>query len=533
MDRSVPSRYTADLMRAGLRALRDHEDEINRLNVFPVPDGDTGTNLAMTVQVVCDQLARLDDGDLAQQMKTTTTGSLMGARGNSGVILSQIMRGICETIASASDVDAALLAEAMTNGVKVAYQAIRRPVEGTMLTVIRDAAEAALSAAEGGEADIAAVLEGALAEAGRSVERTPELLPELAEAGVVDAGGYGLVVFAKGIVEAALGKEIRTEELVGATGSPTAAEEADLEYQYCTEFAVLGEDLDVDALEEFLDSIGGSVMVAASGELVRIHVHTNHPGKVLEHGSALGSLDQIRINNMERQVAERQKALSGGKPANGVGIVAVANGEGVARIFESLGVDRVVHGGQTMNPSAADLAQAVESLPAASVIVLPNNSNIVLAAEQAGRLVSKQVHVVPTKTIPQGLAAVLAVDEEADAEANARAMIDAAARTKSGEITRAVRTGTAGGVKFRKGDLIGVADGSIVTAGRGLAPTAMRLIEKLLEPTSQAMTVIVGAKTSSDKIDALVARIERRHPKLDIDVAEGGQPLYPLIIGVE
>lgn len=521
-----------ELMEAGLRALRRHEPQINALNVFPVPDGDTGTNLVMTVQAVSDQLEQASPESMGDLTKAITLGSLMGARGNSGVILSQIIRGICETIAAAEEIGPSTVASALENAVKIAYQAIRKPVEGTMLTVIRDAARAASAAVVQGEAEAGAVLDIALHEASESVERTPDLLPVLKEAGVVDAGGYGLVVLGQGIVGMLLGRPELAEELVPAPGIATGREEVDLTYRYCTEFVVAAEQIDVGEAEGFLSGIGGSVMVAASPGLTRIHVHTNTPGTVIDWASDLGTLDQIKINDMEEQVRERSEALAG-VLSEGVGVVAVGNGDGVVAILKSLGVDRVVDGGQTMNPSAADLVHAVESTPFRDVVILPNNGNIILTAQQVEQLTSKQIRVVPTKTIPEGFAAMLEFDRETPLQRNTEQMATAAAKVKTGEITNAVRGGKSGDLRFRKGDLIGIADGDIRVVGHKLASTAARLVEKMLGPEDEALTLIVGGGADRAQVERVVAKLARRHPGLDIDVQQGGQPLYPLIIGVE
>lgn len=531
---SVPVRpRVIELMAAGLRALRNHEETINALNVFPVPDGDTGTNLVMTVQTICERLAQAPHDSFPEQMKAITIGSLMGARGNSGVILSQIARGICERLGDGSDLGARAVAEALQNGVKVAYQAIRKPVEGTMLTVIRDAAAAASSAVNTGEADVCSLLDTVVREAGSSVARTPDLLPVLKEAGVVDAGGYGLVALGDGIVGALLGRGETTEALIGEAGSATISEEVDLEYRYCTEFVVHAAEFDAQTAEEFLQSVGGSVMVAASPGVCRIHVHTNTPGQVIDWAAARGGLDQVKLNDMAAQVRERAAAYHEAEASGGIGIVAVANGVGVVEILKSLGVHGIVDGGQTMNPSASELAHAVDEVPYAEVVILPNNSNIVLTAEQVAQITSKKVHVVATKTIPQAFAALLAFDEAENAQTNEGLMTDAAARVRTCELTYAVRGGTSGDVRFRKGDLIGLVDGSIVVSGREVERTAVRLLDSAVDPEAVSMTVLIGDGTDRDMGEKIATRLAKKHPRLDIDLQDGGQPLYPIVAGIE
>ncbi|RJQ54263.1 MAG: DAK2 domain-containing protein [Actinobacteria bacterium] len=521
-------------MAAGLEALRSREQEINSLNVFPVPDGDTGTNLVMTIESVCQQLGASSAGDRAEVMRNIVLGSLMGARGNSGVILSQIIRGVCEHFARQEDISAVEVADGLENGVKVAYQAIRKPVEGTMLTVIKDAAASARAAVERGAGDLESVLDAVVTEAGRSVARTPDLLPVLKEAGVVDAGGYGLLVLAEGIVGELLGREQATEALVGEVGVASGEEEADLTYRYCTEFIVAAADMNTDEAEAFLASLGGSIMVAVSPGLTRIHVHTNTPGAVIDWASAYGSLDQIKINDMAEQVDKRRAALAEpAKGREGTGVVAVVNGDGVRKIFESLGVEGFVEGGQTMNPSAAELVHAVEADPHECVILLPNNPNIVLTAQQVSQLTGKQIGVVATRTIPEGLAAVLAFEEEADLAENEQAMSSAAGEVKSGEITRAVRSGVTGDLKFRKGDLIGMFDGALCVTGRSAARTVLALLDRMVAETDSAITLVFGRDLEPAEAERIAVRVRRKYERLDIDVQEGGQPLYPVIIGVE
>ncbi len=522
-----------NLVTAALEGLRSHEQEINALNVFPVPDGDTGTNLVMTMETVCRQLETTQEEELPQLLGAITLGSLMGARGNSGVILSQIIRGVCEELARAGRIDSAAAADSLQNGVRIAYQAIRKPVEGTMLTVIRNAAEAAAaSAAAGG--DLGQVLEATVSAAGESVKSTPNLLPVLKEAGVVDAGGYGLLILGEAMTGALLGRAQTPQLLVGETGRATGTEEADLRFRYCTEFMLSAERVDVEAAEEFLSSVGGSIMVAASPGLTRIHVHTNTPDAVLDWASGLGSVDQVKINDMAEQVEERREKLAkSARSLGGTGVVAVANGEGIVKIFESLGADGIVDGGQTMNPSAAQLAEGVEASPHESVILLPNNPNIIMAAQQVEQLTEKKVLVVPTRSIPEGFAALLAFEEGDDLAENQSRMEVAASGVKTGEITTAVRSGRAGGVTFREGELIGICAGAICIAGRDLEPTLLKLLKKMVAPEDSSITLVFGAGVDEESMERISRRVSRKYDKLDVDVQQGEQPLYPVIVGVE
>jgi len=365
------------------------------------------------------------------------------------------------------------------------------------------------------------------------VSRTPELLPVLKEAGVIDAGGFGLVVLGDAMVAVFLGRLEEASELVGATGTAVIEPEADLDYRFCTELVVESKGLDTEAAEDFLTGIGGSVMVASSARVTRIHVHTNTPWSVIEWAASRGSLDKVKIDDMVAQVKGR--AAIGGAPERreGIGVVAVANGDGIEAILKSLGVSGIVNGGQTMNPSAAELRDAVDALPEREVILLPNNPNIVLTAQQVGQLTAKDVAVVPTRSIPEAFSALLALESTAPLDENADAMGAAAESVKTGEITHAVRAGRSGSVKFKKDDLIGISDGEIQVVGRTLEDTAVRLVAQMVQNGDSAVTLIVGDDADERDVEKIAKKIAKKHPRLDVDVQHGEQPLYPLIIGVE
>ena len=526
------------LISAASDALKQRRDEVNRLNVFPVPDGDTGTNMSLTMDSVTTEVGKLgSDPSLADICHAVTHSSLMGARGNSGVILSQILRGLCEPLASADHIDGALVAACFERSVAVAFQAVRRPVEGTILTVLRDAAVAAKPAADGG-ADIAGVLAVAVDEAYASVTRTPDLLPVLKEAGVVDAGGYGLAILMEGFASAMQGTGLRSFDVTVSSTAAAPMSEAendwdDDEYLYCTEFLLFGHDLDREAIEDFMVSIGGSQLVVGSTEELKIHVHTGDPSRALEHALALGEIAEVHIHNMRRQTEERAQGLRAeAEAAKPLGFVAVAAGKGMADILRSLGVDQIVSGGQTMNPSTAELLAAIDSVPARAVIVLPNNSNIVLAANQTIGIATKPVAVIPTSSIPQAFSALLAADPNASIEENVAAMTEAAEAVRTGEITTAIKDskGKAGAIKA--GQIIGIVDHEIEVIGDNVADVAARLLDVIAED-GEAVTLLAGEDLEDATLEAIASAMAAAHPDLEIETHRGEQPLYPLIMSVE
>ena len=524
------------LITAAADALKERRDEVNRLNVFPVPDGDTGTNMSLTMDSVTAEVGKLgNDASLADICHAVTHSSLMGARGNSGVILSQILRGLCEPLSCADHVDSALVAACFERSVAVAFQAVRRPVEGTILTVLRDAAEAAKPAAESG-ADIGGVLEAAVDEAYESVKRTPDLLPVLKEAGVVDAGGYGLAILMEGFASAMRGTGVRSFDVTASTAVPMTLSENDWddqEYLYCTEFLLFGHDLDRDAIEDFMASIGGSQLVVGSADELKIHVHTDDPSRAMEHALELGEVAEVHIHNMRRQTEQRGQGLRAeAEAAKPLGFVAVAAGEGLAAILKSLGVDEIVSGGQTMNPSTAELLAAIDKVPARAVIVLPNNRNIVLAANQTIGIATKPVAVIPTTSVPQAFSALLAADPAVSIEDNVAAMTEAADAVRTGEITTAIKDSKGKAGTIKAGQLIGIVDHEIEVIGEDLADVAGRLLDLIAED-GEAVTLLAGEGLDDAKLQAIADAMASAHPDLEIETHRGEQPLYPLIMSVE
>lgn len=526
------------LVLSAASALKERRDEVNRLNVFPVPDGDTGTNMSLTMDAVVTEIGKLpSSATLADICKAVTHGSLMGARGNSGVILSQILRGLCEPLATANSVDVPLVVDCLERSVTVAFQAVRKPVEGTMLTVLRDMAEAARPIADAG-ADVPALLEAVVDAAYASVKRTPDLLPVLKEAGVVDAGGYGLAILAEGFAGAIGGHGLRSFDANVPVGTPTGHTETDndwddQEFLYCTEFLLYGDGLDRDTIEDYLVSIGGSQLAVGTEDQLKIHVHTNDPSQALGYALGLGEVSDVHIHNMRRQTEARAESLRAQTaPTKDLGFVAVAAGEGLAEILRSLGVDEVVSGGQTMNPSTAELLDAISRVPAQSVIVLPNNRNIILAANQTIGIADKAVGVVPTTSVPEAFSAMLAVDSTQTLADNVAEMTRAAEVVRTGEVTTAVKDskGKAGAIKA--GQVIGISDHEIEVVGEDVTDVALRLLG-IIAGDGETVTLLAGADMNDDTLQGIVDAIESAHPELEVDSHRGEQPLYPLIMAVE
>ena len=516
------------LARGALASLERSRQRIDDLNVYPVPDGDTGTNLLLTVRAVVDALEASHATDRAALVREVSRAALMGARGNSGVILSQIVRGAAEELGAAEEVDDATIARALRAASDAAYRAVRRPVEGTMLTVVRALAEEAEV-----RAPAAPPVPELLAELVRhgedAVARTQEQLDVLREAGVVDAGGAGLLEIVRGIAAAVSGEAL--PEAPPSEGVAVEAIHQELSrYRYCTVFVLEGDELDVTALEAELEPLGDSLLVVGDRSALKVHVHTDDPGAALSAAAAQGVLEGIEIANMHRQTEQREKRLLQGSD-NATDVVAVVAGAGNRAIFESLGAARVVEGGQSMNPSTADLVAAVEALAAAEAILLPNNSNVILAAEQAARAAEKPVEVVPTDSIPAGLAAMVVFDGVRPAAENAAAMREAIEAVATGEVTIASRDAVLDGLAVRKGNYFGLAGGAPVAQGRSFDEVARAVVERLLAEPREVLTLLRGV--DAPELGPLVADLAERHPELEVDVQDGGQPLYPLLVSAE
>jgi uncharacterized protein len=547
------------MMRAGAKNLRRHVETINALNVFPVPDGDTGTNMSLTILSgvqAMEALAQVDT--VGKRAEAFSKGLLMGARGNSGVILSQLFRGFAKTVSDKTTVDARQLADAFQRGVETAYQAVIKPVEGTILTVAREAVKAGVRYARNHN-DPAAVMAMILHEARRTLAATPDMLPVLKQTGVVDAGGQGLVFIYEGIVAALRGEVAEEEETMASLDfdsitkaahqqNPQALlDPAEIEYGYCTEFMILlhksHRPVETWVEEKFRQEMarfGDSLLVISDEELVKVHIHAEYPGDALNFAMKYGELTRVKIENMREQ---HEQVTAGTKsPAatslttnekKKYGIVAVATGAGIARIFRSLGVDVVMEGGQTMNPSTQEIAQALAQMAAEQVIILPNNKNIILTAEQVGQLVPIPITVLPTKTIPQGLAALIAFSPEATLIENQQKMMAASTQIRSGEITHAVRDTQVGDFAITTGDYLGIEEGKIKRVGKDLAPVAQELLEEMVDEGTEVVTIIYGKEVDEGEAKALTDRLKEKYPDVEVEVHAGEQPLYYYLFSVE
>jgi uncharacterized protein len=522
-------------------ALRAHQEELNRLNVYPVPDGDTGTNMALTLESVCTELGdatRMDDVCTA-----VAHGSLMGARGNSGVILSQVLRGLADTFGSLDQIGADDLVTGLRRASDAAYQAVMRPVEGTILTVVREAAETAEAARGNGAGSLDGVLERATAAAYDAVARTPELLPVLKDAGVVDAGGRGFTLLLDSFLHVVDGRPVPEPETVSTPAAVAAHQRGDdvAALRYEVMYLLEADDVTIPAFKTTWDSIGDSIVVVGGDGLWNCHVHTNDIGAAVEAGIQAGRPREIRVTDLIEQVEEERwvREARDGPPTDPdalpvtTAVVAVAVGDGLRRLLRSVGVHEVVAGGQSMNPSTAQILEAVERAPSASVVVLPNNKNIVAVAQQVDELSGREVGVVPTHSIVEALAALVVYDPDAALAENVSAMADAAARVRAGEVTQAVRDSTAECGAIAKGDWIAVTRDGIYVAAPSPADAAMALVDHLVDDESELVTVLLGADARASDAARLRDHVGLEHPHVEIEVHEGDQPLYPFLIGVE
>jgi DAK2 domain fusion protein YloV len=524
------------LVNAALASLETNRGRIDDLNVYPVPDGDTGTNLTLTVRAVADAVGSAEAADRPALAHTVARAALMGARGNSGVILSQIVRGVADVLAqSTNGIDAALTALALRGASDAAYRAVRRPVEGTMLSVIRELAEEAERRVADPE-PLGDLLVGLVRHGEEAVARTPEQLDLLRDAGVVDAGGAGLVELLRGLAGAVTGEALPAPPVAKAPPGTEAIHLEPSRYRYCTVFVVEGDRLDREELETQLEQLGDSLVVVGDATALKVHVHTDDPGSALSLGTAAGTIEGVEIANMHEQQERRERRLSL-VPATRVrsGVVAVVAGEGNRLLFESLAVPvgtiRVVTGGQTANPSTAELVAALEELNADEAIVLPNNSNVRLAAEHAAEQVERPAVVVPTESIPAGLAALVAYDGARSAAENAADMAAATAAVAAGEVTRASRDVELDGLAIREGAWLGLVDGQPVAGGEDFAEVAFEVVARLITEPRAVLTLLTGAE--APPLDGLVDRLASAYPELEVEVYDGGQPHYPLLLGAE
>ena len=532
---------------SGAKVLEINRAKVDSLNVFPVPDGDTGTNMSLTIQSAVKELSMCPSNRLSELCDAVFKGALKGARGNSGVILSQLFRGICAEIKNGDQITVKAFAKAMENGTKVAYSAVSKPKEGTMLTVARLMSEFARQQAPKYK-DFAVFMADVIKRGEEALAQTPELLPVLKKAGVVDSGGMGLLCIYRGFLSVLNGEEVTEEvalpeaqkteeEVFGDNSDIINLDLGEIEFAYCTEFFVINLKkqttlADIDKLKQKLLGIGDCVICIGDLELVKVHVHTNTPGLALQYAVELGELDRVKIENM----LEQNRALRAKREAEKkeMGMLAICTGEGIAAIFKDLLVDRVIEGGQTMNPSANDIASAVQKVNAEHVFVFPNNKNIILAAEQAKALVENRViHVIPTKNVPQGFAAALAFNPEASAEENKTDMIHAIDNVRAGQVTYAVRSTDVNGFHLEEGDIIGLDDKKILAKGSSVDETMLSLIDRLKDASHEIITLYYGQDVSEEEAAALAQQVAEKYPDCDVDFHNGGQPIYYYIVSLE
>ncbi len=514
--------------------------DIDALNVFPVPDGDCGTNMLLTMRSSIEEAYRAPDQSASAVAQAMAKGALMGARGNSGVILSQIWRGLAQGLAEKDSFTGSDLADALTQASMMAYKALSNPVEGTILTVVREAASAAQAQAASGDDDLISVLEATVNAASESVANTPSLLPVLKEAGVVDAGGQGLYTILDGALRHLRGEveqmqfrkpQIIVTDISAARLSQMVATDEEI-YGYCTEFMLKGKGLDPDKLRTKLEKKGKCVIVVGDESTVRVHIHTEKPGNVIRYATSLGTMHQVSIRNMDEQHQDFLEMQKERMPAVDIAVIAVAPGEGLTEVFKSLGAV-VVPGGQTMNPSTEDLLKAVELVVSDKVIILPNNKNIVLTANQVPSLTTKVIKVVPTETIPQGVATLLAFDYEADLETNSQLMEKAKSTVRSVEVTRAVRSTQLNGLKIKKKQAIGLLDGELIAVADDTTGVLNEVLARLDLDKAEVITIYHGADTKPAEAEQVSATICQQHPQLQVEVVNGGQPHYNFIVSVE
>jgi DAK2 domain fusion protein YloV len=538
---SINGQELKEMFATATNWLEKNASDIDALNVFPVPDGDTGTNMLLTMRSSVEEAYQTNDSSAATIAQAMARGALMGARGNSGVILSQIWRGLAQGLQGKKSFTGKELAAALQQASKMAYKGISNPVEGTILTVIKDAATAAQAKAKN-NGDLISVMEAIVDAANESVANTPTLLPVLKDAGVVDAGGQGLFTILDGALRYLRGEaeqmQFRKPQII-ASNIPQPAKLSrltvldEVPFGYCTEFLLKGEELSPDEIRVKLQKKGESLIVVGDENTTRVHIHTLDPGSVIRYATSLGTMHQVSIRNMDEQHQDFLEMQKERMPAVDVATVAVVAGNGLAEVFTSLGVTAIVPGGQTMNPSTKDILQAVKTVASDKVIILPNNKNVVLTAKQVQSLTDKKVEVVPTHSIPQGVAALLTFDYEADFETNAQLMKEAISKVKTIEITHAVRSAQLNGLKIKKKQSIGLLDGELLAGGSNPSDVLLKILAKLALKKMEIITIYYGADTKQTEAEQVSASIRDRYPQLQVEVVQGGQPHYNYIVSIE
>lgn len=545
---TVDAKMLGRMFLSGAKNLEAKKEWINELNVFPVPDGDTGTNMTLTIMAAASEVSALSDPTMKTLAKAISSGSLRGARGNSGVILSQLLRGFTKSIEHHEQVDAMAFARAFEKGVETAYKAVMKPKEGTILTVAKGAAVKALEIAEDSE-NLETFFADVIAEAEEVLSRTPEMLSVLKEAGVVDSGGQGLLEVLKGAFDGYLGKEIdmNFEKPAHAVMSkPMSAEESDIKFGYCTEFIIMLEkefsEKEERAFKEYLLSIGDSLVVVADDEIVKVHVHTNAPGDAIQRALTYGQLSNMKIDNMrlehhERLIKDAEKVAAQqakAEPEKEVGFISVSVGDGMGEIFRELGADYLIEGGQTMNPSTEDVLQAISHVNAKNIFIFPNNKNIILAANQARDLTEdKNIIVIPTKTIPQGITALISYVPDKTVEQNTEEMLEAMTHVKTGQVTYAVRDTKIDDKEIRQGDIMGIGDKGILAVGQGIEDITVETLKEMVDEDTEIISIYYGADVTEEDAEQLCERLEELYPDFDVEINQGGQPIYYYVVSVE
>lgn len=536
----IDGKNLRDMFVSGANNLQNSKDYVDKLNVFPVPDGDTGTNMSLTISYAMKELSKVSDDDITNIGKSLAKGSLMGARGNSGVILSQIIRGFTKSIEGKEKLSSMDLAQAFKNGSDTAYKAVIRPIEGTILTVVRESGEYAIKAAKK-EQDILKFLELVIKEANESLDRTPDLLKNLKDAGVVDSGGKGLVLIYEGMYEALKGNMITANGSGSSNSSSVEVAQGeintdDIKFAYCTEFILESNKVTYDKIRDIMLDYGDSLAVVGDEGLIKVHVHTNEPGAVLQEALKYGQLVTIKIENMKVQheniLVENQTAVSE-EPAKEYGFIVTSMGSGLADIFKDFGVDYIIEGGQTMNPSTEDFMKAIESINAENIIILPNNSNIIMAANQAKALSDKNIIVIPSKNVPQGFTSLVSFNADASVEENEATMVEALSMVKSGQVTYAVRDTVMNDIEVKEGNFIGIGEGKLLSAGEKKEDITLGLIEKLVDEDSAIITLFYGEEVTEEEANEFKSILEEKYEDIDIELYYGGQPIYYYLISVE
>ena len=542
----------AKMFLAGAQNIEAKKEFINELNVFPVPDGDTGTNMSLTIMSAAKEVTALENPGMKELAKAISSGSLRGARGNSGVILSQLLRGFTKSIREEKEIDVIALAAACTRARDTAYKAVMKPKEGTILTVASGIAEKASELAQETD-DLEEFIPAVIEHAKEVLAKTPEMLPVLKEAGVVDSGGQGLLEVISGAYDAFLGKEVDYSAIQPAGGvavtKVNAEDTADIKFGYCTEFIILTEkeftEADEHDFKAYLSSIGDSIVCVADDDVVKIHVHTNDPGLAIQRALTYGQLSRMKIDNMREEHQEKlirdaeklaaaQEEEKAKEPRKPMGFITVSIGEGLNSIFKELGADYIIEGGQTMNPSTEDMLKAIDAVNADSVFILPNNKNIVLAANQAKALVEdKEIIVIPTKTVPQGITALINFVPDADAKSNEETMLEEIKNVKTGQITYAVRDTKIDEKEIHEGDIMGIGDSGILSVGTEVEATALDMLEQLVDDDSALISLYYGADVSEEDADAFTEKVTEKYPDVDVDAQFGGQPIYYYVLAVE